>query len=225
MSMGGAPQHAGYPPQSTPSNQQYPANPYDPTGQNAPPGMKPRVISLLSGGQKTLTAVALLLSIFRTRPSPFCILDEVDAAMDEANVDRFTKVIQSFLHHSHFVVITHNKMTMSVCDLLFGITMQDRGVSKRVAVNFEQVGSDGRIAPEAITAQDRYDATLTESADVQGEVEESEAIQQETEVTVVVGERGHGKGDGNGKGNVRTSQRERLADLLHGREPIESNSN
>jgi len=110
-----------------------------------PPGKKPRVLNQLSGGEKTLTAVALLLSIFQSKPSPFCVLDEVDAALDDANVDRFCTSLRPFLDHSHFIIITHHKRTMRECDQLYGVTMQERGVSKRVAVRFEQVGHDGRI--------------------------------------------------------------------------------
>ena len=111
-----------------------------------PPGKEPRSISQLSGGEKTLTAVALLMSIFRSKPSCFCILDEVDAALDEANVQRFGATIRQFTDLSHFIVITHNKRTMQQADQLYGVTMQDRGVSKRVSVKFEQVGKDGEIA-------------------------------------------------------------------------------
>ncbi|MEC8320438.1 MAG: hypothetical protein VX012_03440, partial [Planctomycetota bacterium] len=85
-----------------------------------PPGKEPRVISQLSGGEKTMTAVALLMAIFQSKPSPFCILDEVDAALDEANVERFCNVVREFLDQSHFIVITHHKRTMQACDRLFG---------------------------------------------------------------------------------------------------------
>jgi chromosome segregation protein len=102
-----------------------------------PPGKELRSISLMSGGEKTLTAVALLLAIFRSKPSPFCILDEVDAALDEANIGRFTTVLREFLDQSHFIIITHSKRTMTVADVLYGITMQESGVSKRVAIRFE----------------------------------------------------------------------------------------
>jgi len=102
-----------------------------------PPGKETRSVSLLSGGEKTLTTVALLMAIFKSRPSPFCILDEVDAALDEANVDRFNMVLQDFMTHSQFIVITHNKRTMSYAQMLYGITMQEAGVSKRVAVRFD----------------------------------------------------------------------------------------
>ncbi len=108
-----------------------------------PPGKELRSISLMSGGEKTMTAVALLLAIFRSKPSPFCILDEVDAALDEANIGRFTSVLHDFLDRSHFIIVTHSKRTMSVCDVLYGITMQESGVSKRVAVDFKDFPDDG----------------------------------------------------------------------------------
>ena len=113
-----------------------------------PPGKEPRSISQLSGGEKTLTAVALLMSIFRSKPSCFCILDEVDAALDEGNVGRFCQAVRQFTDQSRFIVITHNKRTMQVADRLFGVTQQERGVSKRVAVKFDQVDEDGRIKSE-----------------------------------------------------------------------------
>ncbi|HYE01993.1 MAG TPA: chromosome segregation protein SMC [Phycisphaerales bacterium] len=110
-----------------------------------PPGKEPRSISQLSGGEKTMTAVALLLAIFRSKPSCFCVLDEVDAALDDANVDRFCGVIRRFLDRSHFIVITHHKRTMQAADQLYGVTMQERGVSKRVSVKLEQVGEGGAV--------------------------------------------------------------------------------
>jgi chromosome segregation protein len=110
-----------------------------------PPGKEPRVISQLSGGEKTMTAVALLMAIFQSKPSPFCILDEVDAALDEANVERFCHALEPFLDVSHFIVITHHKRTMQACHQLYGVTMPERGVSRRVAVKFDEVGSDGRL--------------------------------------------------------------------------------
>ncbi len=103
-----------------------------------PPGKEPRSISLLSGGEKTLTCVALLLAIFRSRPSPFCVLDEVDAALDEANIDRFTKVLHDFLAWTQFIIITHSKKTMTCADTIYGVTMQESGVSKQVSVRFEE---------------------------------------------------------------------------------------
>lgn len=103
-----------------------------------PPGKEMRNMSLLSGGEKTLTAVALLLAIFKNKPSPFCIMDEVDAALDEANVGRFASVLREFLHLSQFILITHSKKTMAAADVLYGVTMQEAGVSKRVAVRLEE---------------------------------------------------------------------------------------
>jgi chromosome segregation protein len=113
-----------------------------------PPGKEPRVISQLSGGEKSLTAVALLMAIFKSKPSPFCILDEVDAALDDANVERFCNVLLPFLDSSHFIIITHHKRTMQACDLLYGVTMQERGVSKQVSVQLEQVTADGILNGE-----------------------------------------------------------------------------
>lgn len=113
-----------------------------------PPGKEPRSISLLSGGEKTMTCVALLLAIFRSRPSPFCVLDEVDAALDEANIDRFTKVIQGFLTWTQFIIITHSKKTMTCANTIYGVTMQESGVSKQVSVRFEDVSDDGHILRE-----------------------------------------------------------------------------
>jgi chromosome segregation protein len=110
-----------------------------------PPGKEPRNISLLSGGEKTLTCVALLLAIFRSRPSPFCVLDEVDAALDEANIERFIGVLQEFLAWTQFIVVTHSKKTMTCASTLYGITMQESGISKRVSVRFEDVSETGEI--------------------------------------------------------------------------------
>ncbi len=114
-----------------------------------PPGKQPVSISQLSGGEKTMTCVALLMSIFKSKPSPFCILDEVDAALDEANNQRFNMIVQEFLGQSQFIVITHSKRTMQIADVLYGVTMQEQGVSRRVAVKFDQVDSHGRIAETA----------------------------------------------------------------------------
>ncbi|HEX5445977.1 MAG TPA: chromosome segregation protein SMC, partial [Pirellulales bacterium] len=116
-----------------------------------PPGKDLRSISLLSGGEKTLTCVAMLLAIFQYRPSPFCVLDEVDAALDEANIERFIGVLREFLAWTQFIVVTHSKKTMTCANTLYGVTMEESGVSKRVAVRFDDVSDDGtlRHSPDA----------------------------------------------------------------------------
>ena len=114
-----------------------------------PPGKELRSISLLSGGEKTMTALALLFSIFRSRPSPLCLLDEVDAALDEANNERFNALVGEFVADSQFLVITHAKRTMSMGNVLYGVTMQEPGVSKRISVRFEDAGEklDQQLEP------------------------------------------------------------------------------
>jgi chromosome segregation protein len=114
-----------------------------------PPGKEPRSISLLSGGEKTMTCVALLLSIFKSRPSPFCVLDEVDAALDEANVDRFVGVLRDFLSSTQFIVVTHSKKTRASATTLYGVTMEESGVSKRVSVRFESAAAAARPSSRA----------------------------------------------------------------------------
>lgn len=140
-----------------------------------PPGKEPRVISQLSGGEKTMTAVALLMAIFKSKPSPFCVLDEVDAALDEANVERFCHVVRQFLDQSHFIVITHHKRTMQSCDRLFGVTMPERGVSRRVTVKFDEVGADGAIAKDAVERETPEPKRETPEPKVDIEVEPIDA--------------------------------------------------
>ena len=104
-----------------------------------PKGKKPSSIGQLSGGEKTLTATALLFAIYLIKPAPFCILDEVDAPLDDANVGKFTKMIQQFSDNSQFIIVTHNKQTMGAVDVIYGVTMQEPGVSKLVPVDFRSL--------------------------------------------------------------------------------------
>lgn len=112
-----------------------------------PPGKQLQSINLLSGGERSLTAVAILFALFKVRPSPFCILDEVDAALDETNVERFLRVLRDFTSDTQFCIVTHHKRTMAECQVLYGITMQRRGVSSRIAVALHEVDTiqDGGV--------------------------------------------------------------------------------
>ena len=102
-----------------------------------PRGKRLQSISLLSGGEKALTAIALLFAIYQVKPSPFCILDEVDAPLDDSNVDRFLLVLEEFARYTQFIMVTHNKLSMAASDALHGVTMPEEGVSQLVSVQME----------------------------------------------------------------------------------------
>lgn len=103
-----------------------------------PSGKRPHSIDLLSAGEKTLTAIALLFAIYLVKPSPFCILDEVDAPLDDANIDRFIRILRRFSNRTQFIVVTHNKRTMEAADTMYGVTMEEEGISKIVSVRFSE---------------------------------------------------------------------------------------
>ena len=103
-----------------------------------PPGKKPQSITLLSGGERAMTAVALLFSIYMVKPSPFCVLDELDAPLDEANIGRFLKLLDQFTKESQFVIVTHNKRTMSRCEVMYGVTQEEFGISQLIGMKFKE---------------------------------------------------------------------------------------
>jgi chromosome segregation protein len=143
-----------------------------------PPGKKLQTISLLSGGERSMTAVALLFSIYQVKPSPFCVLDELDAPLDETNIGRFLKMLDNFIDNSQFIIVTHNKRTMSRADVIYGVTMQEFGVSKPVGVRMTTEDtrtlkkSDQELALEAPAKPKR--GRKTED----GESEQSELIHE-----------------------------------------------
>ena len=124
-----------------------------------PPGKKLQSISLLSGGERSMTAVALLFSIYMVKPSPFCVLDELDAPLDEANIGRFLKVLDRFIDQSQFIIVTHNKRTMNRADVMYGVTMEEFGVSKPVGMRLTEADAQkGGARTAAQKAAEKLDA-------------------------------------------------------------------
>jgi chromosome segregation protein len=115
-----------------------------------PPGTKLKGISLLSGGQRALTAVALLFALYLVKPSPFCLLDELDAPLDESNIGRFTDLLKKFVRDSQFIIITHNKRTVAAASAIYGVTMEERGVSKTLSMRFNQERGEAEVHPQNI---------------------------------------------------------------------------
>jgi chromosome segregation protein len=126
-----------------------------------PPGTRLKSISLLSGGQKTLTAVALLFALYMVKPSPFCLLDELDAPLDESNIGRFTKLLRHFTKDSQFLIITHNKRTIAAANAIYGVTMEERGVSKTVSMRFDHERGEAEAVPTAVAEAVNLAGTAT----------------------------------------------------------------
>ena len=127
-----------------------------------PPGKQLQNVSLLSGGERTMTAVALLFAIFMVRPSPFCILDEMDAPLDESNINRFTRVLDRFVNQSQFIIITHNKRTIAKADILYGVTMEERGISKLVGMRLTKANPEQNLASTEESAPRQASLNLEE---------------------------------------------------------------
>src|SRR5258708_9250113 len=144
-----------------------------------PPGKQLQTISLLSGGEQTMTAVSLLFSIYQVKPSPFCVLDELDAPLDESNINRFIRVLQRFLAHSQFIIITHNKRTIGMADVLYGVTMEEHGISKIVSVKFHKVD-------EAATDQAATPLVPPAPGEPQVDAVEETPHQRETTMDIVI---------------------------------------
>jgi chromosome segregation protein len=129
-----------------------------------PRGKKLLSITMMSGGERALTAISLLFALYLVKPSPFCILDEIDAPLDDANCHRFLKIIKKFSGQTQFITITHNKITMEAADNLYGITMEQPGVSKLVAVKFSENNGNGDNDAELVVDTDDVDEAASDDA-------------------------------------------------------------
>jgi chromosome segregation protein len=148
-----------------------------------PPGKQLTSITLLSGGEKTMTAVSLLFAIYMVKPSPFCILDEMDAPLDESNINRFIKILDRFVSQSQFVVISHNKRTIAKGDIIYGVTMEEHGVSKLVSVKFtkrEDSTQGNDVIGTANNAVPSVAESFGKSGDLQSEREAAASAGDET---------------------------------------------
>jgi chromosome segregation protein len=160
-----------------------------------PPGKKLQTISLLSGGERSMTAVALLFSIYQVKPSPFCVLDELDAPLDETNIGRFLKMLDNFIDNSQFIIVTHNKRTMSRADVIYGVTMQEFGVSKPVGVRMTTEDtrtlkkSDQELALEAPAQTGRGKASAMDDEETATDEEPVSELDAEQERLTAIEER------------------------------------
>ena len=146
-----------------------------------PPGKNLQSISLMSGGEKALTAISLIFAIYLIKPSPFCILDEIDAPLDDINVGRFTRVLQQFTEKSQFLIITHNKRTMEMANMIYGVTMAQQGVSNIMSMNFETAHRHATQGQPVIPAETKSEPSEPEVAqeEMEPEEEQSTAILEE----------------------------------------------